>query len=356
MAARAYHRESRPTAALRASIFALFAVAVLAAGAGRHLAWASPLTIQAGPAAGTPTALRITGRVVTPGASAFVPRRPTGESPASDNLGAFLVHDVEDAKVVVTVAGHRAETTSGDEGFFQVTLGKDRPLKPGTFVVTIEATRRHDRGHRTLYAQVVPAGPGLTVVSDFDDTVVVTGVRDLSTLVDNAFLKAPEAVTPVPRMASLYRCLAAGGDTPRVIQYITATPMNLQSRLMRVLAYRRFPRGPVVLKRLSLKTLGDLKGYKVHAILDLARRFPDHRFVLLGDDGQKDPEVYRAVQARLKGRVAAILIRQVPGVKVTPGRLAGMIPFHDGRDAAAALATRGLISRTCAQAVTVAAR
>ena len=232
---------------------------------------------------------------------------------------------------MVTVAGHRAETTSGDEGFFQVTLGKDRPLEPGTFVVTIEATRRHDRGHRTLYAQVVPAGPGLTVVSDFDDTVVVTGVRDLSTLVDNAFLKAPEAVTPVPRMASLYRCLAAGGDTPRVIQYVTATPMNLQSRLMRVLAYRRFPRGPVVLKRLSLKTLGDLKGYKVHAILDLARRFPDHRFVLLGDDGQKDPEVYRAVQARLKGRVAAILIRQVPGVKVTPGRLAGMIPFHHGR-------------------------
>ena len=339
------------------SFLALCAVALVAAGAARRLAWASPLTIQAGPAAGTPTSLRITGRVVTPGASAFVPRRPTGPSPASDNLGAFLVHDVEDAKVVVTVDGHRAETRSGDEGFFQVTLGTDRPLKPGTFVVTLEATRHGDRGYRTVYAEVVPAGRGLTVVSDFDDTVVVTGVRDLSTLVDNAFLKGPEAVTPVPRMAGLYRCLAAGGDgTPRVIQYVTATPVNLQTRLIHFLAYRRFPRGPVVLKHLSLKTLGDLEGYKVHAILAIARRFPEHRFVLVGDDGQKDPEVYRAVKAKLGDRVAVILIREVPGVKVQPGRLAGMIPFHDGRDAAAALAAHGLIGVECARAVNAARR
>lgn len=334
---------------MRNALYAALAVAVATAA---RAAVASPLEIQAGPAAGTASMLVVAGRVVTPGASRLVPRPPHVDSPPADDLGAFLVHDVEDARVIVEVDGRKVVTRSGDEGYFRAVFHGGAPLTPGTFVATVAAEKGHDRGTRKIYAQVVPDGPGLTVVSDFDDTVVVTGVRHFATLVENGFLKGPESLAPVPHMAGLYRCLESAGHAPRLVQYVTATPTNLQFRLIRFLAYQHFPRGPVVTKHLSLAHLGDLKAYKVKAILALAKRFPGHRFVLLGDDGQKDPEVYRAVEKAIGKRVAAILIREIPGIPVAKGRLDGMIPFHDGTDAGKALARLGLVDAACARTLT----
>jgi len=57
--------------------------------------------------------------------------------------------------------------------------------------------------------------------------------------------------------------------------------------------------------------------------------FPRTRFVLLGASGERDPEVYRAIAQRSPARIAAIIIRRVPGSDVTATRLAGMIAVDD---------------------------
>ena len=54
--------------------------------------------------------------------------------------------------------------------------------------------------------------------------------------------------------------------------------------------------------------------------------FPDMKFILIGDDGQKDPTTYATIARRYPGRVLAICIRQL-----TPREVAGNIGSVAGR-------------------------
>ncbi len=54
-------------------------------------------------------------------------------------------------------------------------------------------------------------------------------------------------------------------------------------------------------------------------------RFPKRRFILIGDSGEKDPEVYREIQRRFPAQVQEIMIRDVTNALANdPARLEGM--------------------------------
>ena len=65
--------------------------------------------------------------------------------------------------------------------------------------------------------------------------------------------------------------------------------------------------------------------HKVEQITTLMRRFPGRKFVLIGDSGEKDPEVYREVQSKFSAQVQEIIIRDLVNARVDdPARLTGM--------------------------------
>ena len=51
--------------------------------------------------------------------------------------------------------------------------------------------------------------------------------------------------------------------------------------------------------------------HKIAQITLLIQRFPHRDFILVGDSGEKDPEVYRAVREKFPHRVREIWIRDV---------------------------------------------
>jgi phosphatidate phosphatase APP1 len=51
--------------------------------------------------------------------------------------------------------------------------------------------------------------------------------------------------------------------------------------------------------------------YKTAKIDELMTRLPWVRWVLVGDDGEKDPEIYQTVRERYPKRVRAVWIRRV---------------------------------------------
>jgi phosphatidate phosphatase APP1 len=58
------------------------------------------------------------------------------------------------------------------------------------------------------------------------------------------------------------------------------------------------------------------------AVESLLRLYPSRRFVLVGDSGERDPEIYGSLARNWPDRIASILIREVgPGEKET-GRYA----------------------------------
>lgn len=58
---------------------------------------------------------------------------------------------------------------------------------------------------------------------------------------------------------------------------------------------------------------GSHRDHKLGAIEELLRRYPELRFILIGDSGQKDTEIYREVVERHPDRVLAVYIRDVTG-------------------------------------------
>ncbi len=190
------------------------------------------------------------------------------------------------------------------------------------------------RGGRLPFALVTPAGDGrsfegrvellaptgISVISDLDDTIKESSVLDKKELLANTFLREFKAVQG---MAGLYRSWKERGAA---FHYLSASPWQLAPALAPFLAAGGFPEGSLHLRTFRFKdqTFFSLfsapEKYKIPAVEALLDAFPGRRFLLVGDAGERDPEIYGEVARRNPGRVEAIFIRAVPGGDLSPER------------------------------------
>lgn len=167
---------------------------------------------------------------------------------------------------------------------------------------------RHFEGRVQLLA-----AEGLSVVSDVDDTIKVSNVRQRSELLHNTFVRPFRAVDG---MAEVYGRWAALGAS---FHYVSASPWQLFVPLEEFLAAAGFPRGSFHMKAVRLKDrtvlelLAPPDELKQQAIEPLLAALPGRRYVLVGDSGEHDPEIYGRLARKYPGQVARILIRNVTG-------------------------------------------
>ena len=156
------------------------------------------------------------------------------------------------------------------------------------------------------------------VVSDIDDTVMHTGVANKLVMLWRLFVEDAESRVAFPGVAALYRALHAGGTGAEgnPMLYVSRAPWGLYEVLSAFFARHAIPVGPILFLRewgLSWthplpRRAEDHKRALIGHMLDLYRDLP---FVLIGDSGQHDPEVYAEIVAAHPGRIAAIYIRNV---------------------------------------------
>lgn len=155
------------------------------------------------------------------------------------------------------------------------------------------------------------APKGISVVSDIDDTMKVTGVRDRKTLAKNTFLREFEAV---PGMPALYAEWAKAGVR---FHYVSASPWQLYGALEGFFGAAGFPRGSFHLKDFRWKDASFFSLFespekmKPASIEPLLEAFPARKFVLVGDSGEKDPEIYGKLARKYPEQVVRIFIRNV---------------------------------------------
>ncbi|KIQ33721.1 hypothetical protein RT97_10080 [Variovorax paradoxus] len=159
-------------------------------------------------------------------------------------------------------------------------------------------------------ALVVPA-QGVSVISDIDDTIKRTQVRDRREMLLNTFARRFEAA---PRMAAYYRALAQAPDTR--FHYLSASPMQLYPALADFVRDNDFPAGSMHLResttwRTLIPGAEDSRAHKLGVIDRLLTEFPQRRFVLVGDSGEADPEIYAQVYRANPQRIDSIVIRDV---------------------------------------------
>jgi phosphatidate phosphatase APP1 len=125
-------------------------------------------------------------------------------------------------------------------------------------------------------------------------------------------------------MADLYR----GWQTNLGAQiwYVSASPWQLFSPLSVFLQDSGFPSGPVSLKRVQFTGKSFLELFKDHdrfkktTIEPIVKRFPGRRFVLVGDSGERDPEIYGELARTYPRNIVFILIRDTTAEPADAGR------------------------------------
>ncbi|HSN89660.1 MAG TPA: phosphatase domain-containing protein [Anaeromyxobacteraceae bacterium] len=285
------------------------------------------------PTLGRTDAVWISGRVLKEAQGRHGPT-------AVRNVRTLTVGNLVGARVEVRFLGQTAAAVSGHDGEFEAVIaaapGQPFPAGPQPAEVQVAGVTA-----RTTVL-VVPADAPFLVVSDFDDTVAVTHVESKRKLLATAFLEDGDTQPAVQGMARFYGCLAAAGRPGPVFVFVSGSPIQFAPRLLRFLEKNGFPPAALYLRNLGPSTL---KGYKEPILRTLAARFPQP-LVLVGDSGEKDPEIYAALSKDLPGRVRRIYIRRA-GRSGPAGRFEGELLFRDPVDAQRDAIASGLAPPGC---------
>jgi phosphatidate phosphatase APP1 len=105
--------------------------------------------------------------------------------------------------------------------------------------------------------------------------------------------------------------LGQDGRSFNPIFYVSSSPWNIYDVLEDFLDVHGVPAGPLFLKDWSLSALNKHRAHKLEVIRTLLRTYPELPFVLIGDSGEEDPEIYRQAVVEHPGRIEAIFIRDV---------------------------------------------
>jgi phosphatidate phosphatase APP1 len=291
-----------------------------------------PLMIQPYRSFGSPERLFIQGRVLEDKGI----RSPRDDDTAWQNL-LNTYRRIDSAEIPFARVGLRfqdtaLETLANEEGFFEAWLDLSQPLATGQLWHTVDLELLEPRrpGGPPVKAQsrvlVPPASARFGVISDIDDTVLQTDAANPLRMARMLFLGNARTRLPFKAVAAFYRALLQGsrGDEMNPLFYVSSSPWNLYDLLSDFFNLQQIPFGPVLFLRDWGLTENELlpldhqlhKMQVARRLLDFYSRLP---FLLIGDSGQSDPEIYSRLVALYPQRVLAIYIRNVSH---SPHRLA----------------------------------
>lgn len=160
---------------------------------------------------------------------------------------------------------------------------------------------------------IVAKSTRLGIVSDIDDTVMVTSMPRPLVAAWHSFVRHVRTRQLVPGMAQMYQDLIT--DNPGApVFYLSTGAWNIMPALDHVLQRGNYPRGPMLMTDWGPTNTGWFRSGQEHkraALRRLHLEFPHIRWILIGDDGQHDPKIYREFAAQHPTAVAAIAIREL---------------------------------------------
>ncbi len=214
-----------------------------------------------------------------------------------------------------------ALTRSDKHGFFRLRIQADQPVKGGPLWQPVDIRFKDGLRHEpAVRAEVFfpPETARFVVISDIDDTVIHTGVANKIRMLWRLFVQRTQSRTAFPGVAAFYRALhhGASGNEFNPMLYVSRGPWAIYEILEEFFNLHRIPVGPILFLRYwGLDIHHPLphrsKAHKIKMIRTMLRIYDDLPFILIGDSGQKDPEIYAQIVSEHPGRVEAIYIRDI---------------------------------------------
>lgn len=238
----------------------------------------------------------------------------------ADALRRFTRWGLGGVRLTARFRDAEVRTVTDRDGYFHVLLRIPEPPSPERLwhAVDLEASWAGHEVRETGLVYVPPARARFVVVSDIDDTVMFTGVANKLRMMWRLFVQGAESRVAFPGVAALYRALhyGVGGAERNPMLYVSRGPWSIYEVLVRFFRLHEIPEGPVLfLREWGLTIQRPLprraEDHKRDLIRAMLERYRDLPFILFGDSGQHDPEVYARIVAENPGRVLAVYIRNV---------------------------------------------
>lgn len=220
----------------------------------------------------------------------------------------FVSIPVADSPVTVRADGQEFIVTADRGGVVDVDLRVSLP--PGVQTITLQAP-----GSEPVSARIYVVDPHarLGLLSDIDDTVMVTALPRPFLAAWNTFVLDEHARRPVPGMAVLYERIVREHPGSPVV-YLSTGAWNVAPTLDRFMSRHLYPTGTLLLTDWGPthdRLFRSGQDHKRASLERLAREFPTIRWVLVGDDGQHDEQLYGEFVSNHPQNVAAVAIRQL---------------------------------------------
>jgi phosphatidate phosphatase APP1 len=220
----------------------------------------------------------------------------------------FTSVPVGDVRVAIEVGGERIEVVADRGGVIDTRVPAS--LQPGWNRAVLQV-----EGSEPVEAPIWVVAPDVDfgIVSDIDDTVMVTALPRPFVAFWNTFVLDEHARSPTPGMAVLYERLVRQHPGSPVV-YLSTGAWNVAPTLTRFLSRNLYPAGPILLTDWGPthdRWFRSGREHKSDNLRRLAEEFPDVRWLLIGDDGQHDEDLYASFAAEHPERVAAVAIREL---------------------------------------------
>ncbi len=224
--------------------------------------------------------------------------------------------EVAGARVRAHFQGQAYEAISDRGGYFSFDIAPQQALAGGTHTVELELPDSHAPARTSAEVMVAPASARFGIISDIDDTVLWTNVTNKLNMALMLARSNAHTRKPFKGVAAFYRALkhGAGGNEDNPVFYVSSSPWHLFGPLVEFLRVQGIPLGPLLLRELGMRQVFKLTSHgnhKLEKIELILSYYPDMQFVLIGDSGEQDPEIYTEVVRRHPKQVKVIYIRNV---------------------------------------------
>lgn len=226
-----------------------------------------------------------------------------------------LSREVTGQRVECWVGDKLVEIVTDKEGYFELYENVETLNSSQVTVLNLKVNYRGQDNNLVVnlddYSQQVPVG----IISDIDDTIMVTGVKSffkLKVAINTLFLN-PFRRKPIEDAAAAFHQLSDQVEGRGPVIYISNSPWNLYDYLNNFLKHNGFPEGVVMLRDMGwqlLKSKTIEEGNKYREIKKILLTFPATDFILIGDSGELDFNIYQKIIQEHPNRIRKVIINK----------------------------------------------
>jgi phosphatidate phosphatase APP1 len=238
----------------------------------------------------------------------------------------FSVKPLANIPVQLIWMGYKLYSVTRDDGFFLFEWKAAYKVAPGWHDVKVNVLDKNEVIQLTGKGRIyVPHSTQYAFISDIDDTVLVSHSSSILKKLKTLLTKNPYSRKVFEDAVEHYRLLSIAhtdGSITNPFFYVSSSEWNLYDDLKHFFTINQLPQGIFLLNDLTswyrlLNTRKTKHNGKLIWILRILNDFPNQKFVLLGDNSQKDPVIYASIVKKYPERIIAVYIRNIdPGKEI----------------------------------------